>query len=109
MENLVSGRRIAGASRLTGRDLEKDVGYRLLLATRDENDLTMEQKAALRDEFAAEFETVSPLNEPYDGWGQEVAAWLRAAARVMRGGDPAAPENNPTRQARREARLRRVS
>lgn len=47
--------------------------------------LTKAQKARALDAFADEFASMSRHREPYDGWGEDMAYYLRRSARTLRG------------------------
>lgn len=71
---------------VTGADRRKHVGARYLdWDYYDAPNLTPAQRARVLDAFAAEFEALSPLDEPIDGWGADMAYLCRRSARRHRG------------------------
>src|SRR2546429_4285997 len=65
---------------------QEHVGYRYLSwAYYVEPGLTANQKAHGNDTFAAEFESLPPMLEPYEGWGETMAYLCRRSACRHRG------------------------
>jgi hypothetical protein len=93
---------VAGAWRLLPRYHDEHVGYRYLVATRGQEDLTLRQRARLQEEFAEEFDRLPPSQEPSDGWAKTMAGLCRSIAQQLR--DRAAIDN-PNPDPARERRL----
>ncbi|SRR6266567_728731 len=94
--------RIAGWWRLLPSYHDEHVGYRYLVATRHDDDLTLRQRARLQDEFAAEFDQLPPSREPTEGWAKTMAGLCRDIARHLR---ERAKTEDPTADPARENRL----
>lgn len=93
---------VAGASRLLPSYHDKHVGYRYLVTTRGQQELTLRQRARLQEEFADEFDRLPPSQEPSDGWAKTMAGLCREIAQQLR--ERAAIED-PNPDPARERRL----
>ena len=93
---------VAGAWRLWPSYHDEHVGYRYLVATRGQEELTSRQRARLQEEFADEFDRLPPSQEPSDGWAKTMAAQCRTIAQQLR--QQAATED-PNPDPARERRL----
>lgn len=74
---------VAGAWRLLPSYHGEHVGYRYLVATLHEEELTRRQRARLQEEFADEFDRLPPSQEPSDGWAKTMAALCRTIAQQL--------------------------
>ena len=76
---------VAGAWRLSPRHHNEHVGMRYVMATLgEEEDLTLRQRARLREEFAEEFDRLPPHQEPSQGWAKTMAGLCRGIAHQLR-------------------------
>lgn len=98
----IGDRRVAGWWRLLPSQQTEHIGDRYLLATRREHELTLRQRARLREEFADEFDRLPPSREPWEGWAKTMAGLCRESAGRLR--ERAAIED-PTVDQRRESRF----
>lgn len=88
------------------------IGYRYLRwGWYVEPSLTALQKAQVLERFAAEFESLPPNLEPYDGWGNTMAYLCDRIARRHRGEHvgPWLPEWERRRASDHEQRVRLAS